>query len=108
MADERHTIIRGGNEQQMAKRGTWLVAALLISLTLSLLIISPVHAHGGEGDEITAPPALWMMGMMYGELLLIPIVGLWLARKALAAWRPTNHNLHVDFRIRTRDFLDHG
>lgn len=72
----------------MANQGKWFISAFLILLVLSLLVISPVYAHGGEGEELHGPPAPWVIALTYIQLLSLPVVGLWLAREAFAAWRP--------------------
>ncbi|MDT8305508.1 MAG: hypothetical protein RRC07_06190 [Anaerolineae bacterium] len=72
----------------MMNQGKWFIPACLMLLLLSLLVISPVHAHGGEGQELPAPPAPWVIALIYVQMLLLPVVGLWLAREALAAWWP--------------------
>lgn len=72
----------------MTNRRRWLILALLFSLALSLLFISPAQAHGGEGDELRGPAAAWLVVLIYLELALIPVAGVWLISEALAAWRP--------------------
>lgn len=72
----------------MTSRRTWLFLALLLVVALALLFVAPAHAHGGEGDELQGPAAPWMIGLIYVQLFMIPVVGVWLAGEAVAAWRP--------------------
>lgn len=72
----------------MTSRRTWLILALLVVVVLALLFVAPAHAHGGEGDALQGQAASWMVGLIYVQLFMIPVVGVWLAGEAVAAWRP--------------------
>lgn len=65
--------------------------ALLAPLALAFVLTSPALAHGGEGDQVHGPAALWMVGLIYIQLVMILIVGVWLTQEAVAAWRPRRH-----------------
>ena len=76
----------------MKDRRKWFVLALLLSLALSLLMVTPAQAHGGEGDELQGAAGPWMDVLIYVQLLMIPAVGTWLAWEAPVVWRPRNHS----------------
>lgn len=88
MAAARYTIISCSKGSQMTNRRTWLFLAPLLGVALALLFVAPAHAHDGAGNELHGPLAPWIIGLVYLQLLLIPIVGIWLTGEAVAAWRP--------------------
>ena len=72
----------------MTYRKIWVHLTLLAALGLSLGLAPPAHAHGGIGDHLHGPAARWMIELIYLQLLMIPVVGIWLTREAIAAWWP--------------------
>ncbi len=68
----------------------WREPRLILSITLALFILfcqaGLANAHGGEGDELSGPAPAWMIGLIYVQLFMIPVVGLWLVRQAFNAW----------------------
>lgn len=74
----------------MMNKRRWLIHTLFICLLLSLLMVSPAQAHGGE---LHGPAAPWVIALTYVQIVSLPFVGLWLARGAFAAWRP-QHLIH--------------
>lgn len=68
----------------------WREPRLVLSITLALFILfcqaGLASAHGGEGDELYGPAPAWMIGLIYIQLFMIPVVGLWLVRQTFYAW----------------------
>lgn len=68
-----------------------LFLVLPMTLALILLLASPAYAHGGLPEQLHdfyRPIASWMVVLIYIQLALIPVVGIWLVGEAVAAWRP--------------------
>ena len=72
----------------MTYRKIWFHLTPLVVLLLSLYLVPSAHAHGGAGDHPHGPVALWMVELIYIQLLMIPVVGLWLLKEVVAAWWP--------------------
>jgi hypothetical protein len=73
----------------MIEKRKVFILKLLMPLALSLPVITPAQAHGGGGVELHSPVAPWMAALIYMQLGMVPVIGIWLAREALVAWLPS-------------------
>lgn len=66
--------------------GSRLALAVILVLVLSLFFVGLVSAHGGTGEDLHGPAPAWMIALIYVQLIMIPLIGVWLIREALSAW----------------------
>jgi hypothetical protein len=59
---------------------------MALAVIISFCLAGLASAHGGEGDELNGSAPAWMTGLIYTQLFMIPVVGLWLVRQTLNAW----------------------
>ena len=71
----------------MENRIKALLPVVAVTLLLSLLVVAPAHSHGGEGEGQPDPAGRWLVGLIYAQLVMAPVVGIWLAGETLTAWR---------------------
>lgn len=74
-----------------------LLLALMLALLLSLSLALPAQAHGGPGEQLPGPAGPWLASLIYIQLAMLPIIGIWLGRETLAAWRrqPAPHSKEI-------------
>jgi len=67
-------------------KGTRLILCVTLAMFISLCFAGLASAHGGEGDELNGPAPAWMIGLTYVQLIMIPLIGLYLAAETFNAW----------------------